>query len=280
MFEALGVLLAMFSSSQPEQESALHVGSFNIRMATEADGPDRWEVRKPSTFEVIEQMDLDIMGVQEALPSQMQDLLSAHSRYAAVGVGRDDGVATGEYSAIFFDRSRFTVASSGTIWLSDTPDLPGSTSWGNDIPRICTWARFIDNQVRRPFVVYNCHFDHVSQPSRERSAAAMIEHRDANFRNEPVVMMGDFNAGEDNPAVGAFSEAGLLNTYRLIHPNDATVGTFHGFRGGDNGAMIDYVFVTPDWQVKDAEIVRWNENGRYPSDHNPVTAVVVWPEEE
>ncbi|MFW5697785.1 MAG: endonuclease/exonuclease/phosphatase family protein [Fimbriimonadaceae bacterium] len=277
---ALALAIAALATFQAGNEANLEMGTFNIRMSTEADGPNRWEVRKPLAFEVIEQMDLDILGVQEALPAQMEDLLEAHPRYAAIGVGRDDGVAAGEYSAILFDRSRFTVASSGTIWLSDTPDVPGSTSWGNQIPRICTWGRLIDNTVKRPFVVYNCHFDHQSQSSRERSAEAMIEHRDSLFPDDLVVMMGDFNAGEDNPAVTTFLQAGLINAYRADHPTDATVGTFHGFRGGDEGAMIDYVFLSPAWEVIDAEIVRWNKEGRYPSDHNPVTAEVVWPKEE
>ena len=128
-------------------------------------------------------------------------MIAAAPAYAVVGVGRDDGRARGEFSAILFRRDRFRVADSGTFWFSDTPAVPGSKSWGNSITRIATWARLIDRDGTG-FYHFNLHLDHLSQPSRERSTELLLQRIAARaVPTEPVVVTGDFNVGEGNPAL-------------------------------------------------------------------------------
>jgi endonuclease/exonuclease/phosphatase family metal-dependent hydrolase len=97
---------------------------------------------------------------------------------------------------------------------------------------------------------------------------------------EPAVVLGDFNSGEANPAYRRLTSpragAGplLRDTYRLLHPGDSIVGTFNGFRADSTGEKIDHVLVTRGWRVVDAGILRTSRNGRYPSDHFPVTATI------
>lgn len=255
----------------------LTVMSFNIRYGTADDGPDRWEARRELVFEVLRAERPDIVGLQEALHFQIQEILEALPQFAMVGVGRDDGKTEGEYSAILYRRDRFSVESSDTFWFSDTPDVPGSTSWGNTITRLCTWARFADKSGPA-FYAYNVHLDHRSQRSRERSAALLAERIRSRTPRAPVVVTGDFNAGEDNPAVETLRklpEGGpfLVDTFRLKHRTEATVGTFNGFELGNTGGdKIDYVFAEPATEVLEATIVRTSRDGRYPSDHFPVVA--------
>lgn len=263
------------------QAAPIDVMSFNIRYGTANDGDNHWTRRRALLFEVVRDGNPDILGVQEALDGQIRELLDALPQYGALGVGRDDGKTRGEYAAILYRRDRFTVSDTGTFWLSDTPEVIASRTWGNTITRICTWARLIDRDGRALWV-YNVHFDHQSQPSRERSAVLLLQ-RIAARRHpaEPAIVTGDFNAGESNPAVARLTQkddatvAPLVDTFRARHSQETTVGTFTGFTFGQTGGdKIDYVFVTPEVDILDAAIVRTSRGDRYPSDHFPVTARV------
>ena len=264
--------------------SDLRLMSFNIRYGTADDGADAWPRRAAMAFDVVRRFDADVVGVQEALRFQLDELGAALPAFAEIGVGRDDGRTAGEYSAILYRRGRFEVLEEGTFWFSDTPAIPGSMTWGNRITRICTWARLRDRAGGARFYVYNLHLDHESQPSRERSALLLAERIRARSSPDPVLVMGDFNSGEANPVYRHLTGAETLpaatpapplaDTYRLRHPGDTIVGTFHAFRGTTTGDKIDHILASPEWRALDASIVRTSRAGRFPSDHFPVTAVV------
>ena len=268
--------LSVHATQAPAQlGEALTVMSFNIRYGTANDGENRWANRREFLFDVVRQSDADLIGLQEALDAQIREILAAVPGYGVVGVGRDDGRTRGEYAAILYRTSRFHVSDAGTFWFSDTPEVVASRSWGNTITRICTWARLVDRDGRA-FWHYNVHLDHQSQPSREQSTKLLVE-RIAARRSpgEPVIVTGDFNVGEDNPALNTMFSGGYADTFRVKHPDAIEVGTFTGFDlKATTGPKIDYVFVQPGTDVMDAAIVRTSRDGRYPSDHFPVTARV------
>lgn len=254
--------------------------SFNIRYGTAKDGENEWPARRAMLFDVIRESDADLIGLQEALAFQIDEILTAVPGYAVVGVGRDDAARAGEFSAILFKKDRLRVADAGTFWFSDTPEVPASKSWGNSITRICTWARFIDRDGRG-FYHFNLHLDHQSQPSRERSTVLLRQRITARaFPSDPVIVTGDFNVGEQNPALSTLvsksdAAAPFVDTYRVLHAAETVVGTFNGFKMGNTGGdKIDYVLVQPGAEVLSAEIVRTSRNDRYPSDHFPVVAKV------
>lgn len=288
----LGCVVALPAQSPPQADARaagfgepLTAMSFNIRYGTAGDGENHWRERRHMLFDLIREQDADIVGLQEALDFQIDEIIAAAPAYASVGVGRDDGAARGEYSAILFRRSRLHVAEAGTFWFSDTPAVPGSRSWGNNITRICTWARFIDRDGRG-FYVYNLHLDHQSQPSREHSTKLLLERVEArSVRTDPVVITGDFNVGEDNPALATLTggtgarrptdNAPFVDTYRVVRPDEQPAGTFTGFKFGSiAGPKIDYVLVQPGTEVQRADILRDSRQKRYPSDHFPVIARV------
>lgn len=278
---ACGLVWAPGQRAASAPVAPLAVMSFNIRYGTANDGENRWENRRALLFDVIRDAGADLVGLQEALDFQIDELLDAVPGYAAVGVGRDDGRRAGEYAAILFRRDRFRVDRSGTFWFSDRPEVAASRSWGNRITRICTWARFVDRDGRA-FWLFNVHLDHESQPSRERSTALLAERIAARTpAREPAIVTGDFNAGEDNAAVARLTAGPpgrpgrLVDTFRVLHPDERDVGTFTGFRlGATGGDKIDYVLVEPGIEVLSASIVRTSRDGRYPSDHFPVVATV------
>ena len=269
----LALAFAPAPAPQPAQAAPLTVMSFNIRYGTANDGDNHWVKRREQLFALLREQQADVIGLQEALHGQIDEILSAVPGYGYVGVGRSDGRQAGEYAAVLYRTARLQVRRSDTFWFSDTPGVVKSTSWGNQIERICTWAYFEDREGPA-FYLYNVHLDHQSQPSRERSVALLLARIAARDPRAPVMVTGDFNAGESNPAAVAMRTS-LRDSFRVLQPDATEVGTFNGFKPGQTaGDKIDFVFVEPGTEVLEAAIVRTSRDGRYPSDHFPVTARV------
>jgi endonuclease/exonuclease/phosphatase family metal-dependent hydrolase len=281
------------ASSEPSADKPdLLVMTFNIRYGTANDGENAWDKRKGLVFNVLRTHSPDVMGLQEALRSQIDDIRAALPEYAEIGVGRDDGKTKGEYSAILYKKDRLAVAESGTFWLSDTPEACGSITWGNECTRVCTWARFVPKSPGKPFYMFNTHLDHISQYSRERSAILLTTRIRDRAQKDPIILTGDFNVGEDNLVVKYFKGEQelhiandgqsknlipLIDTFRVRHPDASEVGTFHNFKGIRSNAKIDYIFVQPGTEVLQAEILHDNNDNHYPSDHFPVKAAIRFP---
>lgn len=261
----------------------MNVMTFNIRYGTAKDGENHWGKRRELVFDVFRDHQPDIVGLQEALGFQIEEIVEALPQYQYVGLGRDPG-GGGEYSAILYLKDDYQVIEHETFWLSDTPNLP-SASWGNKLVRICTYARFHDIASGSSFYVFNTHFDHQSEDSRTQSAL-LIADRIANrkYPENPYILMGDFNSGEETQAIRSllgkstpaphFGRAPLVDSFRVLHPTADKAGTFGAWSGEKDGAKIDYVFVAPSIATLDAAIVWDNLNGQYPSDHYPVKATL------
>jgi len=265
----------------------LLIMTFNIRYGSANDGDDSWDKRKDMVCDVIRNHPSDVVGLQEALRFQIDAIREAHPMYGEIGVAREDGNNEGEYSSVLYRTDRFGVGESGTFWFSDTPEVAGSNTWGNACVRICSWARLIETRTGKAFYIFNLHLDHVSQTSREKSAVLLAERIKNRRYKEPFVVTGDFNAGEDNPVIkylkGQMAVEGpdgskaktpvpVVDTFRVLHPDDKDVRTAHEFKGTRQGNKIDYIFVPPGAKVIEAQILYDNVDGRYPSDHYPVNA--------
>ena len=265
------LIIAIALVVQTAAPAPVTVMSFNIRYGTANDGPDRWELRRGQLLDLLKAENPDVIGVQEALHFQIDEILAALPEYRMVGVGRSDGGQGGEHAAILYRATRLSPRRSSTFWFSDTPDVIKSNTWGAALERICTWALF-DDKAGTPFYVFNLHLDHVSQPAREKSVGLLLERVAARSPVLPVIVTGDFNTGEANPATRAMLKV-FRDTFRVKHPDATDVGTFNSFKLGTIGAeKIDYVFVEPATEVLSADIIRTSVNGRYPSDHFPVVA--------
>lgn len=265
---------------------SIDVMSFNIRYGSANDGENSWKYRREMVCEFVRDSGAEVIGVQEALAFQLDEIAEVLEGYEMVGVGREDGKTKGEFSAIFYDAERFNVTDSGTFWLSERPEEPGSKSWKTACERICTWARLVEKDSGKGIYVYNTHFDHVSQLAREKGAALVAGRISGRKSDDPFLLMGDLNAGEDNRVIrflkgdeeidGSKAGVKMVDSFRVVKPDEEMVGTTNGrFKGKVNGAKIDYVFVSEEFRVVDAEIVRYNIDGRYPSDHYPVSAKLV-----
>ena len=277
-------------SGGPLQISA---ASFNLRYENSGDtGARSWRNRLVPAVRMVRKMNPDVMGVQEALHGQAADLWASLPDYGFYGVGRDDGERAGEYSCIFYRRDRFSADPDdrGTFWLSDRPGEPGSRTWGNVIPRVALWLHLTDNTTGRGCYVFNTHWDHRHQGSRERAAVLLAARIDSRKRpSDPVILLGDFNANEANPAVawlrGAAAKlpgaratwpGALTDTYQAIHPGEADRRTLHFWGASPKGTLkVDHILVSKGARVLTADIQR--DHDPMPSDHFPVSATVRWP---
>ena len=200
MILLIGVILAqgLITQVRAADDEGVRAMTFNIRFGTAPDGENSWPQRKDLAFDVLRDYKPEILGMQEALREQLDEILEEFPHYASVGVGREaDGA--GEYSPLVYDRRRFDVLQAETFWLSDTPDIRASKTWGNEITRICTLARLLDRTNNRVLRVYNTHWDHISQPSRLKSGALIAKKMQEHANAEPLIVMGDFNIPANCP---------------------------------------------------------------------------------
>lgn len=266
----------------------------NLRYENHEDtGPRAWSQRIANVVKAIRSEQPDLIGIQEALHGQAADLWASLPDYELHGVGRDDGKRAGEYAAILYRRDRFEAdpAKSGTFWLSATPDVPGSKTWGNTIPRETAWLTLTDRQSGQKFLAYCTHWDHQNQPSREHAAMLIAEHIDAHAPpGTPVVLLGDFNSNESNPAIryltghavtlaGKRTPAwphGLVDTFEALHASARDRTTLHFWANSKQGSRkVDHILVSQGAQILSAAI----RDGDKPmvSDHFPVSAHVRFP---
>ncbi|KPI08323.1 Endonuclease/exonuclease/phosphatase [Actinobacteria bacterium OK074] len=252
----------------------LHVMTYNLRFASST-GDHRWAHRRPAMRELLLRAGPHVLGTQEGLYHQLREIgadLGPH--YAWIGTGRGGG-SRDEFAALFYDVRRLAPVAYDHFWLSDTPEVINSNTWGADQPRMATWVRFRDRAAAgREFYVLNTHLDHVSQYARERSAR-LLAHRIAGFdRSLPVVVTGDFNAhAHSNPVYATLLGAGLVDTWETAAERGPLYGTFQNFGaplpGGDR---IDWILTTPGVTTQWARIDTFQVDGRFPSDHLPVRA--------
>ncbi len=264
-----------------DEKLELRLMSFNVRYENAGDaGPRAWRQRVVGAVRMIREENPDVIGVQEALHGQAADLWASLPDYEFIGAARDDGRRAGEYAGIFFRRDRFELdgSDSGTFWLSETPEKPGSKTWGNKIPRTATWLRLVDRSSQRGFYVFNTHWDHRHQGSRERSAQLLVERiRSRKNPDEPVVLLGDFNAVEENNALATLkSGIRLMDVFHSLHPSEAERTTLHFWRGTRAGSLkVDHILVSEGAEVLAADIR--DQDLPMVSDHFPVTAIVEFP---
>jgi endonuclease/exonuclease/phosphatase family metal-dependent hydrolase len=261
--------------------TSLKVMTFNLRYSAARDGADGWNHRKDSLLERVRAADPDLLGTQEGLVDQIDFLRDNLKGYQMVGVGRDDGGKNGEFVALFVKTSRMVINDSGTYWLSETPEKPGSKSWDSALPRIVTWAKLtVRGQSEFTFVCMNTHWDHVGRKGRLESAKLMRQWARDHARKLPVIVTGDLNVDEDAEPFkqllhGKGMDHAWIDGYRVLYPERLLdEATYHGFKGTRRGSRIDFILHTPHFQTIKAAIDRTARDGRYPSDHYPVSATV------
>ena len=254
----------------------LKVMSFNIRLGVANDGKNRWDLRKELVVKTIREYNPDLLGLQEVFPMQEEYLRENFPEYSYYGRSRLVDPKEGEACSVMFRKERFEPMEQATFWLSETPEEPGSKSWDSSLPRIANMISLQDKQAGgKKLVLINTHFDHRGKVAREE-AAQIIRGRVTELKKgTPVVITGDFNSGEGSKPYQSLVGGNIIDTFRKVHPGRTEEeSTFTAWTGRLIGNRIDWVLCSSNFRVGSAEINRTNENGRYPSDHYPVTATL------
>ncbi|KPK82775.1 MAG: hypothetical protein AMS27_14030 [Bacteroides sp. SM23_62_1] len=251
----------------------LKIMTYNIRYASDQPGLHSWNNRREGILESFS--GIDIAGLQEVLPVQMEYLNSNLPDWGVIFRSREKDPDKGEGVPLLYRKDKFLLLGSGIFWLSDTPETPGSNTWDAACNRIATWGLFTDKSNNQEFFVCNTHLDHVSQYAREKSIQLILSHIRNLAADRPIILMGDFNIEEDNVVYQMIVQNELRDTYRDLHQErDSTDLTFHGWRDETGLTRIDYIFVSHHFGTGDSEVIRKKINGEYPSDHLPVVSVV------
>ncbi|WP_326789320.1 endonuclease/exonuclease/phosphatase family protein [Streptomyces sp. NBC_00151] len=262
------------ATRRPRPRPRLDVMTYNLRFASAVE-PNSWAVRRPVMRELLRRTRPHVIGTQEGLYQQLLDIeADLAPRYEWIGTGREGGSGD-ESVALFYDTRRLAPLEHDTFWLSDTPQVIGSNTWGAALPRIATWVRFRDlADGGRQFHVLNTHLDHASQYARAR-AAALVAERIAEFDPSlPCLVTGDFNApAHRNEVYDILLGAGLTDTWDTAAARSRLYATFHGYAPlTPDGDRIDWILAGPGVEVRRASIDTFSLHGQFPSDHLPVRA--------
>jgi endonuclease/exonuclease/phosphatase family metal-dependent hydrolase len=248
--------------------------TYNLRYASQTP-PNAWPQRRPLVKACIERVRPDMIGTQEGVYGQLKDVATDLPDYEWIGLGRDGG-SRGEFMAVFYRRDRLDPIEYDHFWLSDTPLVMGSATWGHTNRRMVTWVRFKDRKDGSEFYFWNTHLDHAVQPAREKGATLIRERVAALKTKLPVLLVGDFNAEAGvNPAYHTLVADGVFtDTWSQAQERrNEKMNTFNGFgEAKQAGVRIDWILGRGVAEVSATEIVTYAEAGQFPSDHFPVVA--------
>lgn len=267
------ILLTAVLAGTTARSQTLITGTFNIRYDNPGDTGNLWVNRSPVCASLIRFHGFDILGTQEGLKHQLDDLQRQLPEYAYYGIGRDDGKDKGEHSAIFIRKDRFKVLDQGNFWLSQTPEKPGP-GWDANLNRICTWLKLQDKKLKKTFYVFNAHYDHQGVQARKESSKLILSRIQSIAGNADVVFMGDLNGNHQSEWYLLLKNSGVLKD-ALFETDNAyrNTGSFNSFRTNNPSKdVIDHIFVSSKFTVKRYGILTDTYHGKFPSDHYPVLA--------
>ncbi|HEY9534640.1 MAG TPA: endonuclease/exonuclease/phosphatase family protein [Mucilaginibacter sp.] len=270
-------LACLFLSIAAFSQRQLNIATYNLRNDNKQDSlkGNGWGDRYPVICKIVQFNDLDIFGTQEGKHNMLEDMVDSLPGYKYIGIGRDDGKTKGEYSAIFYKTTRFKILKQGNFWLSTITDRPNK-GWDAVLPRICTWAQFQDIKTGFKFYFFNLHMDHIGVVARKESAHLVLKKIKEMAGNAATIFTGDFNVDQHNESYKEVLSTGVLqDCYNLAPIKLATNGSFNAFNlNTKTDSRIDHIFVTKQFNVKRYAILTNSYNGKAPSDHYPVVAIM------
>lgn len=268
--------LLVFAAGLAAAPLELRVMTYNLRFAS-ATPPNAWPDRRPGMQALINREAPDVFGTQEGLYGQLRELAAGLPAYEWIGLGRAGG-SKDEFAAVFYRRDRLDPVAFDHFWLSDTPEVIGSITWGHTYRRMVTWVRFRDRVSGREFEFWNTHFDHQVEEARQKAAALIKERIARTDPTLPLLLVGDFNClnGHSRAYDILTHDAGLVDTWQAAaRRKNEDLSSFNDFKPARHaGERIDWILARAPAAVDEAAVVDYDPAAPFPSDHFPVTATV------
>jgi endonuclease/exonuclease/phosphatase family metal-dependent hydrolase len=254
----------------------LNIVTSNIRFHTEKDEQNSWTHRRTVLSEILSNLAPDILGTQEGREPQLKDLLSLLSNMEMIESHRQ-WINERMYPCLFYRPEKIEVNESGDIWLSETPKVPGSSSFDSAFPRLCTWAKLTIKKENQKLFVVNCHLDHVKEETRVSQVKVLIKETQArNIENLPMILMGDFNDGPKGPVRLSLSQEIPEISDPWLELSLPEGPSHHSFSGENpTGARIDWILLDKRLKANSIQMIKEHRDGLYPSDHFPVSAEII-----
>ncbi|QLG64339.1 endonuclease/exonuclease/phosphatase family protein (plasmid) [Halorarum salinum] len=272
--------------------------SYNVRFDNPEVDPYTWRERRDDVASVIRFHRPDVVGLQEALHGQLEDLRERLPSYEWLSAGRAEARNAGEYAAVGYDADRFELVEESAFWLSESPDERGSVGWDARFPRLVRWVRLRERATDAELVHFNTHFDHEGETARLRSADLLADRIRETAPEAAVVVTGDLNCvesdapyrrlvgdradgpeGSGGPGDGVADGRSLCDgLYASDTPHHGPVTTTTEFDALVPDRKIDHVLISSDVEVTGhAVCADTTGEGLYPSDHLPILADLAVP---
>lgn len=267
------ILLLGSCKSQPSAQNGqpLEVMTFNVRLDIPSDSVNNWNYRKGDACRMIAYYSPDLLGMQEVLHNQMEDLKRGLPQYTALGVGRDDGKEAGEYCPIFFRTDRFTLLEYGNFSLSEQPETIGIKGWDASYNRVTTWAILQEKNNGQKFVYFNTHLDNDGKTARKEGVQLILDKIKEIAPDMPAIITGDFNCTPGEEPLQTLEKGGMENAAKTA-PSPTVRRSFHDFGRlpVEERILLDYVFVTKSAKIDRYRVIQDKPENSYLSDHCPI----------
>lgn len=264
-----GLLVILLTSFYVNSQTKIM--TFNIRYDNPDDGKNSWSKRKEEVCQLIQYYHPDVVGIQEALPNQVQFINSTLEDYDYIGFSRDGVGSDSESVPIFYNTVKYELLDKKVFWLSETPNQV-SKGWDAALNRIGTYGAFKNKLTLETIHVINVHFDHRGKISRKKSAQLILNKiQDLQLKDKTVIVLGDFNAQPEEASISILKSK-LEDAFQISKtPAYGPIGTFNGFNNQIIPTLrIDYVF-TKNVEVSSYRCINDKRNDALCiSDHLPV----------
>lgn len=263
-----------------EAPNSLRTMTYNIRReGSEAQEDRTWPQRKSRVVELWKTINPDVVGLQEVMTNQQQQLQESFPEFDFIGESRGSswfGFGPSEATPIAYKKELLELQEQGTFPVNATVDswvgwMPWHVYQTGLLPRICTWAKFKNKQNNKEFYLYNTHLDHKFEQARLNSAYKIMDDIAQRTADLPVIVTGDFNTafeGDMQKACGSFTHA--KQQAKLIE------GPAETSTGWDNTSLKEIDHIVVNNKIEEVPSYRVIEADGYPSDHRPVVADIVF----
>ena len=268
------------------KSSEIMLMSSNVRYASARDkssNPDTgdrdWTNRRSAYYTMLNTLEPDIIGLQEAEQEQVVDIKNNCPSYSHVGYGRKSGKDItsqlsffkkhGESTTILYRTDKFVKHSEGWFCHSNTPDkadtyFPGTE---DEQPRISTWVILTHKDTGMKFFYLNTHTCLYDEPMQKEIRLIKDKVSELNTENLPVILSGDWNLVEDdswmNPITSTYLSA------RKTAPVTDNCYTYHWWESTSDKKQIDHIYYL-GLDCTKFQTVNQKWDGLYISDHYPV----------
>lgn len=252
----------------------LKIITSNIRFSNPIDGIHDWPYRLPLLVDLYQNFGPDILATQEGRIGQLKELDEKLPNLILIDSHRD-WIDERMYPCLFINPQTISIERSGDIWLSETPETPGSKSFDSTFPRLCTWAEITLKTSEKKLMIVNTHLDHILSSTRMKQIHVLINEV-KKINNRELIIVGDFN---ESPLTSIKSD--LMDAFKLKDPwvekNYKEETSHHGFNGLEaiSGDRIDWILIPEHFECTNLVMDKQSVQDVYPSDHYPILATVV-----